>query len=140
MQMAKSYQLLNGAAMPVPVQPITGRFLAHNRLSRVSRAFIAADLHSGDKALTKPTMLQAALLARVNSAYAWWAEKRQAERPAILRGEIPLVPPHSLAPRTNGNGTSLLPAEIPDHALVDLVRRIGVSKLLDIAVMAEAAE
>jgi hypothetical protein len=61
--------------------PVTGRYLAHNKLGRVERAFLASDLISGDKRLVKPTIGQAAMLAGVNSTYAWWASKQQATAP-----------------------------------------------------------
>jgi hypothetical protein len=76
--MALQYQLPESVAMPVP--SLTGRFLAHNQESRVVRAFLAADLHCGVKRLNKPTRLQAAFLARVSPAYAYWAEKRTTPR------------------------------------------------------------
>ena len=88
--MANQYQLPELAAMPVP--SLTGRYLAHNQESRVVRAFFAADLRRGGKRLDKPTRLQAAFLARVSPAYAWWAEKRMEERWQIEKGLIPLVP------------------------------------------------
>jgi hypothetical protein len=47
-------------------RPISGRFLAHNHLSLIKRAFMAADLISGVTCLTAPTQTQAAVLARVN--------------------------------------------------------------------------
>jgi hypothetical protein len=59
------YHLPEPASMPVP---ISGRFLAHTRDSRIARAFTAADLHAGTKQLIKPTMVQAAFLARISTA------------------------------------------------------------------------
>ena len=59
-----------------PVNYVTGRYLAHNHLDRVSKAFLASDLISASKQLVKPTILQAAMLAKVNSTYAWWATRR----------------------------------------------------------------
>jgi hypothetical protein len=59
----------------VPPQPVTGRYLAHNKLGRVERAFLASDLVNGDKRLIRPTIRQAAMLAGVNATYAWWAGK-----------------------------------------------------------------
>jgi len=131
------YQVRELAAMPVPA--LTGRFLAHNQQSRVVRAFLAADLHSGTKQPVKLTMVQAAYLARVSPAYAWAAEKRMEERPAIEAGYVPLVP--AGAARTNGN---MLPMSItglmPDSDLIDFVRRVGVNRVLEAAVAVEAAQ
>src|SRR6516225_7359352 len=102
--MAPHYQLPELAAMPVP--SLTGRFLAHNRHSRVDRAFFAADLYFGAKRLTMPTLVQAAILAGVNRTYAFWATKPQAQRARaeIERGLIPLVP---LQHVQKSNGTTL---------------------------------
>jgi hypothetical protein len=122
--------------------PVTGRFLAHTHLDRVARAFVADDLYTGVKRLVEPTMLQAALLARVSPAYAWAARKRHAERGAIEMGLVPLVPPRLVRPKTNGHTLSI-PAqavEIDDSALIDFVHTVGVSRVLDAAVTVEAAQ
>jgi hypothetical protein len=43
--------------LPAPAtMAVTGRYLAHNRLSRIARAFVAAELHAGAKQLVKPTL------------------------------------------------------------------------------------
>jgi hypothetical protein len=135
--MAPHYQLLEPAAMPVP--SLTGRYLAHNQESRVVRAFLAADLHSGAKQLVKPTMVQSAFLAGVNRAYAHWAAKRLAKRAEIEAGLIPLVPPSVL----KANGT-MLPASITgfvtDSDVFDFVRSVGINRVLDAAVAVEAAQ
>ena len=82
-------------------------------------------------------MSQAALLARVNRTYATWAIKRIDERGAIENGLVPLVPaPHVV----NGNGGLPVPLDMPDYELVKFVRSIGVTRVLDAAVVAEAAE
>jgi hypothetical protein len=128
------------AAIPTVVPTITGRFAAHTHLDRVSRAFLAADLHSGAKRLVRPTMTQCAAIARVNVSYCWWAERRMAERTAIESGAIPLVP----APvHKNSNGTvvPISPAgQMPDPALIDFVRNVGVTRVLEAACAVEAAE
>jgi hypothetical protein len=134
--MAPHYQLPGSAATPVPT--LCGRFLAHNQKSRIIRAFYAADLHRGTKLLTKPTMLQAAFIARVSPAYAWAAEKRMAERFEIEFGYVPLVPPGS---KPNGN---MLPASITGHLadsdVIAFVRSVGVNRIIEAAVAVEAAQ
>jgi hypothetical protein len=100
--MANFYQLMQPAAMRRST--LAGRFLAHNRRSRIERAFMAADLRAGAKTLVEPTLRQAAMLAGVNPTYAWWAARRIAERAEIEAGFVPLVPP-----RING-GTALIVA------------------------------
>lgn len=108
-----------------PVNYVTGRYLAHNHLDRVSKAFLASDLISGSKQLVKPTILQAAMLAKVNSTYAWWATRQGSNRFEIERGYLPLVPPPVQAP-------------ISDPEIIDFVRRVGIGRVLDAAV--EAAQ
>src|SRR6202035_4822065 len=44
---------------------VTGRYLAHNHLNRVGKAFLARDLSVGAKQMIEPTIFQAAMLARV---------------------------------------------------------------------------
>jgi hypothetical protein len=128
--------------LSVKPSPISGRFLAHNHHDLVDRAFYAADLHLGAAVLTMPTVTQAAILARVNRSYAGWAIKRIDERPAIEQGLVPLVPASHAGATINGNGHQGLPApfEMPDYELVKFVRSIGVNRVLEAAVVAEAAE
>ena len=132
--MAHHYQLRESVARPVP--SITGRYLAHNGESRVARAFYAADLHSGTKQLTKPTMVQAAYLARVSTTYAWWAEKRMEERWQIEAGLIPLVPAAPV--RTNGITVQPVVPDvgIDDAQLVHIANLVGVDRMLAAAIAA----
>ena len=135
--MLDTYHLPEPTTMPVP---ISGRFLAHNRHSRIVRAFIAADLHSGALRLAKPTFVQAALLAGVNRAYAHWAIKRQAERAEIEAGLIPLVPASPVS-KANGNMLPMsITGQMPDCDVIELVRSIGVNRVLEAAVAVEAAQ
>jgi hypothetical protein len=117
--------------------PITGRYLAHNHHNRVVRAFLAGDLALGARQLIKPTLVQAALLAGVNRTYAFWATKRMAERAEIEAGRIPLVP---AMPRPNGNGSALVSDAIDDAVVFDLVRNVGIEKVLTIAAAVEQAQ
>jgi hypothetical protein len=115
---------------------VTGRFLAHNHLNPIARSFLAVDLYEGVKLPTELTMTQAAYLARVNVTYAWLAKRRQKERRAIEAGLIPLVPARFSTPKA----LPVIRVEIADAELVDLVRVVGVSRVLDAAVSVEAAE
>src|SRR5262249_59654744 len=81
------------ASPPPPVRSVPGAYLAYNRFDPTGKAFLAADLHSGALQLVKPTLRQAAALARANYAYAWHAVKRRAQRAEIEAGPLPLVPP-----------------------------------------------
>ena len=122
--------------------PISGRYLAHNRYDLVGRAFLGADLQLGKTVLVKPTATQAAIQARVNRDYVGWAVKRIDERDAIEKGLVPLVPPSPVNSTINGNGHTCVPVpfEMPDYELVRFVRSIGVNRVLEAAVVAEAAE
>ena len=146
--MAPQYHLkefgVNSASIP-------GSYLAYNQLSLIERAFLAADLHLGAKRPTALTQQQSATLARVNRTYVHWAVKRQAERAEIERGLIPLVPAH-LGRKTNGHDNrptinaikalqdTLRSIPILDSELINFVRSVGVNRVLEAAVAAEAAE
>jgi hypothetical protein len=118
---------------------LSGRFLAHNHAGPIARAFLAADLISGVKYFTAPTLLQAAALARVNRTYVQAALKRQAERAEIEAGRIPLIlpPSESVVPKMNGT-TLTATSGIDDAELVQLVRCVGINRVLEAAIQAEA--
>jgi hypothetical protein len=118
-------------AKPVPV---SGNLLSHNRWDPIGKAFMAADLYLGKRILRDPTIVQSALLARVNRTYAFHAIQRQAQRAEIEAGLIPLVPPVTAKP------VLLTDDMIPDSELTDIVRKAGVARILDVAAQLEAAE
>jgi hypothetical protein len=128
--------------MVTVVKPaIAGRYLAHNHLNLVERAFLALDIATGAKPVTKLTLTQAAHLARVSISSARMAKRRQTERAAILAGYVPLNPPPSSTPKTNGRTTlPVLNGKIDDSAVVAFVRHIGVERVLEAAVAVEAAQ
>jgi hypothetical protein len=147
-----SVYLSNG----VSSTPVSGRFLAHNQLSLVKKAFVGADLTTGRRPLVVPTVLQSAMLARVKPTYVHYALKRQDERAAIEAGLVPLVPPHTkdsippvvtivtgnghVPPLSNGNGANGHPLSvIEDSSLFDLIASIGVNRVLDTACAVERA-
>lgn len=68
------HELVNGVAT---LKTVTGSWLAHARLTKAERAFIARDLYVGDTLLIKPTVVQSAWLAVVNPTYAHWAIRRR---------------------------------------------------------------
>jgi hypothetical protein len=109
---------------------VTGRYLAHNHLNRVGKAFLARDLSVGAKQMIEPTILQAAMLARVNVTYVHWAIKQMNNRFEIEAGFMPLVPPR----------IAKLKAPLSDLELFDFVRLNGVGRVLDAACSVEAAE
>lgn len=147
--MANIYHLPD-SAVNVTALPVSGRFLAHNHCSPVERAFMAADLFRGATQLVMPTMVQAAHAARVNVTYAWWANRRLAERAAIEAGQIPLAPAKAVnsakaadwfAQKLTGQtlAESLAP-EFNDTLLINIARTVGSERMLAAACVAEAAE
>jgi hypothetical protein len=108
--------------------PVTGRFLAHNRLPHIGRAFHAADLHAGNRYLVTPTIVQAAVLCRVNRTTAWWAVRQMANRVPIEAGILPLVPRSAPAPTK---------ADLSDNVLFDIVAAAGIDRILTIAASVE---
>jgi hypothetical protein len=152
--MAINYHLPEPAVNST-ASPLGGRYLAHNQLSLVKKAFFGADLATGRRPLVAPTVLQSAMLARVNPTYVRYAIKRLGERTAIEAGLIPLVPPHSeipvppangnghAPPLSNGNGTTghTVPTTlgVEDSSLFDLIAAIGVDRVINCAVEVERA-
>jgi len=137
--MALIYDYSDPAARPTST-PIGGQYLARNRLSLVARAFLAADLRSGAKVLTEPTLQQVASLARVNVTYVWHAERRAEKRWMIEAGFTPLVPaaPARTTGTGTGTGTALAVAYANDNdpgiRLADCIG-IGDSELRHIATL-----
>jgi hypothetical protein len=77
----------------------------------------------------------------VNRTYVHWAIKRQAERTQIEAGLVPLVPPPARRILREAPDDIPVPAiAIPDVELIDFVRSVGVDRVLNAAVMAEAAQ
>ena len=117
---------VNGAAS----RPVTGRWLAHAKLSAAERAFVTSDLVEGRIRLVRPTLTAAAHLARTNTTYVQWALQRQAERLAIEAGAMPLVPAQRPA----------LPSSTSaQDRLADLVAELGSSQVLDLLAGIDAA-
>ncbi len=109
----------------------TGRYLARQKFNRVERAFLAADLVNGTADLIKPTVLQAAALARVNVPYVHWAIRWAENRVAILAGELPLVPLR--LPQAPLH----LRSELNDADLINIAQLVGTDRMLEAAVAAE---
>lgn len=110
---------------------VSGSTLAHNRFDLVGKAFLAADLHRGVRILHKPTMVQSALLARVNRTYAFWADRRYEQRAEIEAGLLPLMP---------AKPVSIVTETVSDLELANMIRVAGIARTLDIAALIEAAE
>jgi hypothetical protein len=60
--------------------------------TKAERAFAAADAYRGITPY-QPTQIEVATHFGVSPSYLHWALKREAERAAILAGQLPLVPP-----------------------------------------------
>jgi hypothetical protein len=115
--------------------PITGRYLAHNQLSLVEKAYLGADLHTGKRVLVAPTVVESAMLARVNTTYVHYALKQEANRFAIEHRYTPLVPP-----RIKELTVPMVPEVYDQAAIIDIVRRVGIGRVLDAACAVEAAQ
>jgi hypothetical protein len=109
--------------------PVTGRYLAHNGLTGVQRAFLGADLCTGARPLIDITIVQSAMLARTNRTYVHSAIQQGPNRSAIEAGLLPLVP-KSIA-KTNG--------VITDSELFDIIRSFGLDHVLEVASRVEDA-
>jgi hypothetical protein len=120
---------------PAPSLPLRGRYLSRGLKGKHEAAFVAADLYAGRKHLIEPSLAVAAAITGASPTEVWWALRRQMERAAILSGQMPLVPsrPHK-APAVNGNGS------VSDAELLQIVRSVGVARVLDAAVAIEAAQ
>jgi hypothetical protein len=128
---------LGSVKAPTPTRvdasmPITGQALSRKRNWQPhEREFVAADLYSGSKRLIKPTLAQAmALTGAGSTASVWWATKRESLREEIMRGWLPLVPPREVKPS----------APVSDGELFDLVRNVGIGRVLEAACAVEAAQ
>jgi hypothetical protein len=113
-----------------PQIPITGQSLARTKWTYAERAFIGADLYRGDKSLSGPTQVQAALLVDCKLSALRWALKREVFREAIIAGEVPLVPtaPPKSVPAVIHN--------VSDEQLVELARMAGADRWLTAALAA----
>jgi hypothetical protein len=120
MHMALKHAPVNSVAT---LQTVTGSYLAHAKLTKAQRAFIAADLHSGATQLVHPTVVQSAWLAVVNPTYAHYAlRKSERDRALIESGALPLALP----------AVKALPAPVSSTAkLAEVVAELGVSGTLD---------
>jgi hypothetical protein len=119
----------NGVNVASKVKFLTGQSLAHAivpYLTAVQRAFVAADLHRGDKVLTEPTVTQSAMLTRVSTTYVHRAVARAEDRSLIENGVLRLVPAAKPA----------LPAPMGDADLVILAANVGADRWLAAAAQA----
>jgi hypothetical protein len=130
----------------VPPREVTGRYLAHNRLTPVERAFLAADIVTGRAKVVDHTATQVMEMAGTNATYMAAASKLSpSEGKLVEAGVRPLIEAKSAEPaKPAGRFEPLLPGILMDDedALAAIVRRIGVDQALDTisAVEAEEAE
>jgi hypothetical protein len=130
----------NGGAVILPPTPkvITGQSLVHRRLDKRQRAVLAADVSDGLVRFA-PSQKQLADIFGVSIPYIELARKLSpGKRQAILRGWDPMS---FAAPKT---GTSMsvkvINSTLTDDELVKTIRAVGVNRVLEAAVAAEAAE
>lgn len=121
------YQTNFGLSMPV-----RGQHLSRKKNWRPhERAFWGADFYRGEKYLVEPTLAQVTFLAGAGSTTSvWWAFQRELDRDEIMKGLLPLVPPRVAKPK----------APVSDPEIIDFVRSVGVARVLDAAVVVEAAQ
>jgi hypothetical protein len=118
---------------------ITGRSLVHRQLDKRQRACLAADVIDGLTTID-PTQRQVADLLGVSLAYVRIARGLSpGKRTAILRA-WDSTPFAALAHKPATVSTKVINSRITDADLVKAVRAVGVNRVLDAAVAAEAAE
>jgi hypothetical protein len=120
---------------PVNSCPLKGKYLSRSLKGKREQAFCAADLYSGAKYLVEPSLAQAALVAGSDVSSVWWALQRMPFRKAILADEMPLVPAR---PKKACPVPVPVQAGVNDAVLYDLIREIGIDRLLTVAAAVEA--
>ena len=114
---------------------ISGASLAQirRRLSAAERAVLAADIVDGRTVLQGLTVKAIAALVGVNVGYVDCALRlTPQQRAEVCRGDRPLVPPRTRKPAPPVDWNA-----IGDAMLVEAIRRIGVDRALNAAVVAE---
>lgn len=122
--------------------PLRGKYLSRTPRTPRECDFLASDLYRGVFHLVEPSLVQAAFIAGSHSVTAvWWAVRREEHRGEILNGELPLMPARLVAPKTNGTALVVPKAvEIDDSTVIDFVRTVGITRVLEAAVAVEAAQ
>jgi hypothetical protein len=137
--MAALSQNGNGKAVTIlpPTAPaISGRSLVHRQLDKRQLACLAADVIEGLTTID-PTQSQVATLFGVSLAYIRVALRLDpGKRAAIVRGWDPTSFANLVKPRRK----VLAITDASNASLVDLIRKIGVERVLEAACAAEAAE
>ena len=99
---------------------VTGRWLAHAKLTATERAFLAADIVAGRVVVVNPTLKQAACQAGVSAVYAAAArDATPAEREAIESGGLSIMELIETAPVVTAWKTSTAADRVA------LVKKIG---------------
>jgi hypothetical protein len=122
----------NGGAvtiLPPPVKKtVSGYSLAHRHLTKRERAILAANLFDGQVRLT-PTQRQVADMCGVSLTYVRYA----LALPPDVRVPANVRPPRHVPAK-------VINSDIADSELVKAIRTIGIERVLEAAVAAEAAE
>jgi hypothetical protein len=120
----------NGGAVILPPTPraIDGRSLAHRQLSKRQRACLAANIYDGQTRLNL-TQRQAADLLGVSLSYVRFA----LALPPDVRVPANVRPPRRVSMK-------VVNTTISNNDLVKVIRAVGVDRVLEAAVAAEAAE
>jgi hypothetical protein len=125
----------------VPPRQVTGRYLAHARLTPTERAFLAADIVDGRAVVVDLTATQVARILRTNATYVAAASKlTHAERRAVRYGLRPLIarkpeqlplpmPAMSAAPTTISLAEAWVAAS--DDERTAFVEEVGIDPIWD---------
>ena len=125
----------------VPPRRVTGRYLAHAKLTPAERAFMAVDIVDERVDVGRLTAKQVAVILRTNStAMAAASKLSPAERKLVEAGVRPLMGAKPVKPAKPAE--PLLPGILveDEDALAAIVRRIGVDQALDLVSAIEAEE
>jgi len=124
--------------------PLKGRYLSRTPHTPRECDLLGSDLYRGAFHLVESSLAQAAFIAGSHSATAvWWAVRRENFRREILNGDLPLVPARLNAPKTNGHALVALTTNgesIDDATLIDFVRSVGTTRVLEAATAVRAAQ
>jgi hypothetical protein len=114
--------------------PIRGRYLSRWVRTDREAAFLGSDFWTGIYRLEEPSLEQSAFLAGSTVSNVWWATEREEYRKEILSYRMPLVPVRIKKPKV------LVPVVYDDAEVLNYVRTVGVSRVLDAAVAVERSQ
>jgi len=125
-------------AIPAAGRPVTGRFLAHNRLSKSRRAFLGVEIKKGKAQPVEFTDRQIAELVGVSVPYLAAAERVAFSRPDLVSScKSGLVPLLKAIPRTGrAERLATMWAKASADERRAFIKMVGVDSMFDITVEA----